>query len=336
MFDTIIAKIYSRDKSIYKYLDVTADAVAIYRDTKKLGEPLFSFKFANEEPAVRPDRGKPADENKPLAGIKILLDPGHIGGRYSKMEERHFQWKNEPPLKEGTINLEVAKIVQAGLQKYGASTLLTKRSVTPVTRKDPLDFIGRETEFYRKHEIRARAKIAQIFKADLNICIHVNAGPKDTPGEPWTRDNRLVVFVHGSYGADEIAIERQRFELFRKLLEQSHDFELRAAMILSESLRKATDLLPVDYAPSPYHFRVNENLFVYARNLAANRIFAGPTVYLEPYYINNVTVYKRLQIGDYDGLLEIDGESHKSIYREYADAIIEGTLKVFNSEANQE
>ena len=43
--------------------------------------------------------------------------------------------------------------------------------------------------------------------------------------------------------------------------------------------------------------------------------------------MNNVIVYQRLQLGDYDGERKIAGRKYKSIFREYADAVADGLLK---------
>jgi len=41
-------------------------------------------------------------------------------------------------------------------------------------------------------------------------------------------------------------------------------------------------------------------------------------------YMNNRIVYQRLQLGDYDGEQVVDGKSYRSIFREYADAVLAG------------
>jgi hypothetical protein len=38
-------------------------------------------------------------------------------------------------------------------------------------------------------------------------------------------------------------------------------------------------------------------------------------------------VYQRIQMGDYEGLRDVDGKPRKSIYREYADAVADGLVK---------
>ena len=94
----------------------------------------------------------------------------------------------------------------------------------------------------------------------------------------------------------------------REVAERSHDVEQPIAEAIASAMSRATGLPPS----------------VLPRNLAANRLYDGPVVYLEPYYMNNRLVYQRLQLGDYDGEKQIDAKSYRSIFREYADAVIEG------------
>jgi hypothetical protein len=140
-------------------------------------------------------------------------------------------------------------------------------------------------------------------------------------------DNRLVVFVHGNYLGSELNEDETKLRLFAKILERSHWDELAAADEIATALATATKLPPVNYGPGSGAVRVNENRYVFARNLAANRLVNGPVVYLEPYYMNNRVVYQRLQLGDYDGTREIDGQAYRSIFREYANAVAAGLSK---------
>jgi hypothetical protein len=43
--------------------------------------------------------------------------------------------------------------------------------------------------------------------------------------------------------------------------------------------------------------------------------------------MNSREVFQRIQAGDYEGKKKISGATRKSIYREYADAIVEGLVK---------
>ena len=67
--------------------------------------------------------------------------------------------------------------------------------------------------------------------------------------------------------------------------------------------------------------------YIWARNLLANRLFECPVVYAEPYVMNSHEVFTRVQAGDYDGKKKVAGAVRMSIYKEYADAVVEGLVK---------
>jgi hypothetical protein len=234
---------------------------------------------------------------------------------------------------------------------------LTKNNFEPVTDKRPEDFrvqAERETPlsrfeafpplerdagrvdavrkraeilFYRSSEIAARANLLnEKIKPDLTICLHVNAAEWDEC-QNLVEDNRLVVFVHGDYLASELKNDDQKLRLFSKLLERSHPVEQTVAESIASAMAEATQLPPVEYGPSSGAIHIGDNPYVFARNLAANRLVNGPVVFLEPYYQNNRVVYERIQLGDYEGTRAVDGVPRKSIFREYADAVAEGLSK---------
>jgi hypothetical protein len=78
--------------------------------------------------------------------------------------------------------------------------------------------------------------------------------------------------------------------------------------------------------------RAGGNDFLWARNLLANRIFECPVVFLEPYRMNNADTYARIQAGDYQGEREVAGRMQRSIFREYADAIVAGLRAYYAAE----
>src|SRR4029453_1814203 len=63
----------------------------------------------------------PAEKNKPLSGLRIALDPGHLGGSWAKMEERWFQVGDSKPVKEGDLVLRVARLLAPRLRELGAN-----------------------------------------------------------------------------------------------------------------------------------------------------------------------------------------------------------------------
>ncbi|MDP3981755.1 MAG: N-acetylmuramoyl-L-alanine amidase [Chlamydiota bacterium] len=327
-FETLLKHVYDRNARIYQYIDINDKRLLVYENSNKNTPPLFTLNFSQDNHEIQ----KPKYQilSRKIRPTRIFLDPGHIGGDYAVMEERFFQWGPYGTIREGNMNLIVAKRIKKALLSHGFIVEMSKDTLDPVTKEDPHDFINHEKDFYRKSEIYARAVKAKDFDPDLSICIHFNAGGKDTAIEPWTQDNRLLIFIHGCYGPDEIEIPEQSFHLIRKILEGSHDFELFAATVHAQKLKTATKLEPINMkTPSFYWCSVDKNPYLFARNLSANRLYPGPVIYLEPYYQNNKTVYLRLLAGDYQGVRLINGKFYKSIYGEYADAVTEAVLEIF-------
>src|SRR5690606_4726088 len=79
----------------------------------------------------------PVQPGKPLAGLKIALDPGHLGGQWAKMEERWFQIGKSKPVTEGDMTLAVAKLMAPRLEALGAEVILTRSKASPVTSLRP-------------------------------------------------------------------------------------------------------------------------------------------------------------------------------------------------------
>jgi hypothetical protein len=99
---------------------------------------------------------------------------------------------------------------------------------------------------------------------------------------------------------------------------------------VAASMRKATGLPPFAYTTGNA-IRMDEEGFIWARNLLANRLYECPTIFLEPYRMNNEESYARMQAGDYPGEREVAGKMRKSIFREYADAVVEGLADYYRA-----
>jgi hypothetical protein len=349
-FETLLANVYCPSGAFTNYLAFTTNSVGVYSTTEKTNSPLFTLQFS---PSIS------SPNSHPLSLKRIALDPGHIGGAWARMEERFFERGKDRPVQEAELNLMVARLLKSRLEAAGVQVFLTKDNFEPVTDKRPEDFqtqaeqeieattrfatfppLEREAAFadavrkraelifYRSSEIAARARLLnEKIKPDLTICLHVNAVEWDECND-LVDDNRLVVFVHGNYLAPELKDDDQKLRLLEKLLERSHATELAAAEALATTLAKATKLPPVDYGPNSGSVHVGGNPYVFARNLAANRLVNGPVVFLEPYYQNNRLVYQRIQLGDYEGLRDVNGTPMKSIFREYADAVADGLSRL--------
>jgi hypothetical protein len=307
-----------------------------------------------------------AKSSKPLAGLRIALDPGHLGGKWAKMEERWFKVGDSKPVTEGDLTLRVSRMLAARLRKLGATVLFVRNSTQPVTPKRPDDFkeLARkilikngvprprdevlnpkdpekegtvrwqsEMLFYRYSEIRRRAHLVNDkLHPDLVICLHFNAEGWGDPANPTLVEiNHLHLLVNGSYLQDEIELDDERFEMVRRLLSRAYDEELPIADTVASSMAKATGLPAFQYPTTLTTTKVGTSGYVYARNLLATRIYRCPVVYCEPYVMNSTDGFARIQAGDYEGMKEINGVQRKSIFREYADSVAEGLVDYYSN-----
>jgi hypothetical protein len=334
---------------------------------------VFTLQFApdeNSEARVprlwRPAKSLlPTKPNKPLAGLRIALDPGHLGGRWAKMEERWFQVGDSKPVTEGDLTLRVSRLLAPRLKKLGATVLFVRNSTQPVTSKRPRDFVDlakkilikngvprprdevlnpmdpakegtirwqSEMLFYRYSEIRRRAVLVNTkLHPDLVLCLHFNAEGWGDPANPTLIDNNhLHLLVNGSYLQDELDLDDERFEMIRRLLSRAYDEELRIADTVAASTAKATSLPAYQYPTTLTTTKVGSSGYVYARNLLATRIYRCPVVYCEPYVMNSKDGYARIEAGDYEGTKEINGVERKSIFHEYADSVAEGLREYYS------
>ena len=305
---------------------------------------------------------KPADAG-PLAGVQIALDPGHLGGTWSKMEERWFKIKKAPPIQEGDMTLQVARLLAPRLQSLGAKVSFVRAQAEPLTPYRPSDFREialqllqragfaqpredfdgpanpqkeqtvrwqEELLFYRNSEIRRRASLVNYrLEPDLVLCLHFNAEPWGDPANPTlVENNHLHLLVNGSYLEVELDLDDERCEMLHKLLSRAYPEELDLAESIALTMAKTTGL-------PPYHYKT-ENVtpigasgYVFARNLMATRLYRCPTVYLEPYVMNSEEVFARVQAGDYEGRRTVAGKKRPSIFREYVDGVVDGLLAYF-------
>ncbi len=295
----------------------------------------------------------PVKPGKPLAGLKITLDPGHLGGSWARMEERWFQISGKKPVTEGDMTLTVAKLLAPKLEKLGAKVSLTRSKAEPVTTLRPSRLKKtaaasladrditptafhlqkeRERLFYRVAEIRRRARLVnKTFRPDLVVCLHFNAEGWSNPAKPNLVDaNHLHFLVAGAFSPEELTYEDQRHEMLVKLLNRSFAEEIAVTDQVASKMAAATKLPPFIYQGNNA-ISVNHNSYIWARNLLANRLFSCPVVYVEPYVMNSRIVFARIQAGDYKGLRKFGGVPRKSIYREYADAIVDGLVAYYSN-----
>lgn len=327
------------------------DGEAAFRVRRGPGEGWLRVSLSGDRRPIRYWRSAeelgPAPPGRPLAGLRIALDPGHLGGEWAEMEQRHFTIGDGPPAREGDLVLVVADLLRDRLERLGATVHLLRADDTPATSLRPDDLLDEARRRLRRAgadnrdeaavrrmaarlfvgtaEIRARArKVNEEIRPDLVIALHFNAAEWRSETEAGPVDeNHLHVLVFGAVMEGEIARQDVRFEMLQKLLTGAMAEELPVAVAVADRLVASTGLPPYRYTGNNA-VAVPESAYVWGRNLLANRLYACPVVYLEPWVANHGTVYARLMAGDFPGVRRITGEEHRSIFREYADAVAAG------------
>jgi N-acetylmuramoyl-L-alanine amidase len=317
-------------------------------------DPIFRLRFAaTESSAPRHWRAAselpPAAPGKPLAGLRIAIDPGHIGGEWAKMEERWFIVGEGNPVQEGDMTLLVANLLKPRLEALGASVSLVREKLEPVTPLRPESLLSltqdsqtqsprklAERLFYRTAEIRARAELVNTtLRPDLVLCLHFNAEAWGDPLNPTLIDRtHLHLLLNGAYTDEEVLLADQRFALLQKLLQRTHQEEALVGATVADTFAAISGLPPYLYPPESKSVRSLGHPYLWARNLLANRLYDCPVIFMDPYVMNSTIDHARIQAGDYEGLREIEGTPRPSIFREYADALTEG-LKIHYTQARR-
>lgn len=357
---------------------ILEDRVRIVKCFKR-PDDVYELFFATSPGSARPSRFwrsvqelPPArSPDQPLDGLRIAIDPGHIGGDWAKMEHRWFHIlfgvtgdPKEPapatlPVKEGDVVLQVARRLEAKLVRLGAKVVLVRSQATPVTSKRPPDFLETariagnfpsdatfenspalastaERLFYLSEEIRARSrKINQTLRPDLVLCLHVNAEPWGDPEHAaFVPSNHFHLLINGNYSAGEIAFDDQRLELLLRLLQGIHPEELAMSATVAGVMAESIALPPYTYT-TPNARRTPLSEYVWSRNLLATRLYACPVLFFEPYVMNHELTYTRVQAGAYEGKREILGEARVNLFEEYANAVAEGLEAYFRNHRRQ-
>ena len=370
-FTQLIQNVYCTHGFAPDLIEVNNDTARIL--TNRESQNFLTLRFAKSDAARNlvphlwhPAKSlPPAKAEKPLSGLRIALDPGHLGGEWAKMEERWFQVDSAQPVQEGDLTLKVARLLAPRLRELGAKVFFVRNGNDPVTAKRPDDFreLARkiliknsvpqpradvldpndpqkeqtirwqsEILFYRYSEIRRRAALVNFkLHPDLVLCLHFNAEGWGDPNNPMLTDiNHLHLLVNGSYLQQELEFDDERFEMIRRLLSRAYDEELSLADTIAAAMARETKLPPYEYPTTNSTTKVGTTGYVYARNLLATRLYRCPVVYCEPYVMNSKDAFARIQTGDYEGTRNVNGLERKSIFREYADSVVDGLVEYYS------
>jgi N-acetylmuramoyl-L-alanine amidase len=306
-------------------------------------------------------RAERAEDDLPLAGLRLALDAGHIGGAWAHWEWRNFRMaESDAWVREGELVLEVAKRVRARLTRLGAEVTLLRETCHPLNPKTFMDYWAlaaaelpappteltllaqvQYAEAIRNRaihlaivtgEIAERARIVnEVIQPDALLSLHINAAAWPAGDTQQLVDgDHAHVLIFGCLSASELA--RQQAQLEKKLLNGSGPIEVSLGASLANSLAMGTALPPSDYK-GLNAIRINADVpHLWARNLMLLRLVDCPSVLLEPYIANSQSSYARIQQALRARALHMP-LPQDDILIEYADAVVAGILQAYGPSA---
>lgn len=370
-FERVLDEVYLEKRRFPVPWTVGPEGVTVKTGRADLPEVTVPLAGAGEAPGEAPRYWRRGGElprlegRAPLSDLHIAIDPGHIGGEFGVMEERHLSFQPGEAIQEGDLTLLTARVLEQRLKALGAYVTLVRQEPRPVTSQTPatlravaidtLRMAGfpnpRETYtglqgdarlltvqwqseklFYRVSEIQARAVLVnEKIKPDVVICLHFNAEPWGEGSAPqFSPANHLHILVNGCYASGELANQDTRFEMLSRVFAGVHEEEIALAVPVAEAMAEATGLPPYRYH-TPVARLVSDSPYVYARNLLANRLYQCPVIYLEPYVMNHMETYQRLLRGHWVGRTWIGDRLQTSAIEDYVRGVVQGLLNYYQA-----
>ncbi len=325
------------------YIEVTPGALVV-RESPAENSPYYLL--ATRAPTVRPPKPPAgvrywhtraelgaAPPGKPLAGLRIALDPGHLGGAWGPLEARSFSVDGRPPVQEGDLALRVAQLLAPRLEALGAQVSLVRDRPGPVTGEKIADVHPANwaaMQAFLNTEIRARAqRVNEVLRPDVVLCLHLDAVDWPDPQKhTLVQGQHFHILVNGSYLPAEIAVPEQRLFLLERIADGAGTEELGLAQAMAESAAPIFGQPPFGYTGAN-GVALGGNGYVWGRNLLADRLYRCPVIFLEPYVANSVEGYEHIQAGEYAGTRDFNGVPRKNIFEEYGDAVVAGLVNYY-------
>lgn len=341
-----------KDGGISSYFSLSDASLVFYNapDTNPDREVEYELRLASEKRAVNCE----AIQRKDLVGVKIAIDPGHLGGVYAYLEDRFIDippsLERTEPIKfdEGTLSYLTAAYLKVLLEKEGAIVMVTRNRIGEgVLAEDFFDWLKKNPQlwaaegslkklfgkYYNPLDLRARAKKINRFSPDLTIVIHYNSqdGEENKPSNHTVSHvNYNMVFVPGAFCRNELSEKDSRYEFLRLLVSEDLFSSLKLSRAVLEKFGEHLLIPPVSkHDGANYLNRVGLKIGegIYARNLALTRLIHGPVCYGETLIQNNIDECVKLSRRDF----VINGQFCSSRIKQVAEAYYEGIKQYFLS-----
>ena len=162
-------------------------------------------------PPCRPRRHR--RKENPSPGSASRSDPGHLGGRWARMEERWFRIGDSAPVMEGELTLQVARLVAERLLALGAERAdLVRETTEPTTPLRPSDLVDQARFVLSERGVRnppklydgpARPAAPQLPALERRGPLHARRHPCPRPARqrrPAARPRRLPALQRRGLG----------------------------------------------------------------------------------------------------------------------------------------
>ena len=178
-----------------------------------------------------------ANDSKPLAGLKIAIDPGHFGTNLkdAAAEQKFLKivdTNNDTLLIfESILAFQTAYLAKIKFEAMGAEVFLTRQQanftsfncsfddwmlnnkkrtldsllnaklLNQITYKQLMSCNNRQFfwDFFRDYELSNRVNVINLFKPDVTLIIHYNVNEKNAPWHHVSDKNFTMAFIPGAF-----------------------------------------------------------------------------------------------------------------------------------------
>ena len=140
------------DRGLRRYLNLSETSISLFRDFFSAALPVDLLEYTlglTTAPSAPTDsqaliahlaqiseQVKDSNNAKPLTGLKILIDPGHMGTDFWDIQTGKFVEISGKKVSEGMINLWTSYLVANELEDLGATVTLTHTEAGPVSQQN--------------------------------------------------------------------------------------------------------------------------------------------------------------------------------------------------------
>lgn len=252
------------------FLKVTKEKVGL--SLKPGGGALVEVMLGEQEVALR----EKAKEG--LKGLRFVIDPGHFGGAWSKVERRHFVIDEGEGVREGTITWATALSLKKFLEEQGAEVMLSRGpppedmffdapvELSEAALLDWVKAIGRDgmSEWLKENSHQTKMFVSDLlrvreedelaafkiynrfdFRRRADLCDSFDPDlilslHYNTAEDP--RTNKILVFMPGNALPSELKHASERYFVFRRALQGDQSMLEKIAVTISYSMQEKLSL----------------------------------------------------------------------------------------------